>query len=144
MRLALEQADVAGRRDEVPVGAVVVMDGRVVGTGANAPISRSDPTAHAEVLALREAGAAIGNYRLAGATLYCTVEPCLMCLTAALHARIDRLVFGAADPKVGAVSRLDELRAGGASLNHRFAVTAGVLADESSAKLRTFFQARRD
>jgi len=133
MRLALEQADAAGRRGEVPVGAVAVIGDRVVGRGANASIARNDPSAHAEILALREAGATLGNYRLAGATLYCTVEPCLMCMGAALHARIERLVFGAADPKVGAASLLELLRPGGASFNHRFEITGGVLADESSA-----------
>ena len=143
MRLALVQADVAGRRGEVPVGAVVVVGDRVVGRGANAPIATHDPTAHAEILAIRDAGARLGNYRLTGATLYCTVEPCLMCMSAAVHARIGRLVFGATDPKVGASSRLDGLRSGGALLNHRFEVTAGVLADESSAKLHGFFRERR-
>ncbi len=95
------------------------------------------------MLAIRDAGVTLGNYRLTGATLYCTVEPCLMCMSAAIHARIERLVFGATDPKVGASSVLDGLRSGGASLNHRFEITSGVLADESGAKLRGFFRERR-
>ena len=142
MRLALEQAEEAGRRGEVPVGAVAVIGDRVVGCGANSPIARNDPTAHAEVVALRDAGRALANYRLDGTTLYCTVEPCLMCLGAALHARIDRLVFGAADPKIGATSFLENPRSG-ASFNHRFEIAGGVLAEESSAMLRAFFRARR-
>ncbi|HXV76095.1 MAG TPA: tRNA adenosine(34) deaminase TadA [Candidatus Polarisedimenticolaceae bacterium] len=144
MRLALELAQQAGVRDEVPVGALVVAGGRVVGRGANAPIGRRDPTAHAEILALREAAEKAGNYRLVGATIYCTVEPCLMCLGAAVHARIDRLVYGADDPKVGSIRALDRLASDGAALNHRFAVTGGVLADESAELIRRFFRDRRE
>jgi tRNA(adenine34) deaminase len=144
MQQALSLAEEAGSRGEVPVGAVMVADGRVVGSGANAPIGSCDPTAHAEVLALREAARHTGNYRLTGATLYCTVEPCLMCLGAAVHARIGRLVYGASDPKVGAVGALEELTREGALLNHRFETTGGVLAEEASALLRRFFRDRRD
>jgi len=103
MREALELASAAAARDEVPVGAVVVIDGRVVGRGFNQPISTSDPTAHAEIVALREAARALGNYRLTGATLYVTVEPCVMCVGAAVHARIDTLVYGTIEPRAGAI-----------------------------------------
>jgi tRNA(adenine34) deaminase len=144
MRLALEQAAVAGRQGEVPVGAVVVLDDRVIGRGANSPIRLSDPTAHAEVLALRDAAARMENYRLVGVTLYCTVEPCLMCLGAALHARVERVVFGTTDPKVGATAQLEELRRHGAGFNHRFETVGGVLADEAAAQLTRFFVERRD
>ncbi len=143
MRLALEQAEEAGRLGEVPVGAVAVSDGVVIGRGANASIRLADPTAHAEILALREAARARSNHRLGGTTLYCTVEPCLMCVGAALHARVERIVFGADDPKVGATDRLEVLRDSGAELNHRFETLGGVLADESKALLGRFFQERR-
>ncbi|MBI1736718.1 MAG: tRNA adenosine(34) deaminase TadA [Candidatus Rokubacteria bacterium] len=127
---------------EVPVGAVVTLGGEVVGRAHNAPITTGDPTAHAEVLALREAARAIGNYRLTGATLYVTLEPCAMCCGAALNARIARLVYGAADPKAGAVESLyrllDDVR-----WNHRVAVTGGVLAAECGAVLKAFFESRR-
>ena len=144
MRLALEQAAAAGRQGEVPVGAIVVLDDRVLGRGANSPIRLSDPTAHAEVLALRDAAARMENYRLVGVTLYCTVEPCLMCLGAALHARVGRVVFGTTDPKVGATAQLEELRRHGAGFNHRFETVGGVLADEAAAQLTRFFLERRD
>ena len=144
MRLALEQAAAAGRQGEVPVGAIVVLDDRVLGRGANSPIRLSDPTAHAEVLALRDAAARMENYRLVGVTLYCTVEPCLMCLGAALHARVGRVVFGTSDPKVGATAQLEELRRHGAGFNHRFETVGGVLADEAAAQLTRFFLERRD
>ena len=144
MRLALEQAAAAGRQGEVPVGAIVVLDDRVLGRGANSPIRLSDPTAHAEILALRDAAARMENYRLVGVTLYCTVEPCLMCLGAALHARVGRVVFGTSDPKVGATAQLEELRRHGAGFNHRFETVGGVLADEAAAQLTRFFLERRD
>ena len=144
MLLALEQAHSALQAGEVPVGAVVVLDDRAVGLGANAPISRTDPTAHAEILALRDAAARVGNYRLTGATLYCTVEPCVMCAGAALHARVGRVVFGAFDPKVGAVGRIAALREAGAGFNHRFEAVGGVLAEESSRLLVSFFRERRE
>jgi tRNA(adenine34) deaminase len=143
MRLALGLAEEAGRRGEVPVGAVAVAEGRVVGRGANAPVGTGDPTAHAEILALREAAGTLGNYRLVGVTLYCTVEPCVMCLGALLHARIRRLVYGAADPKVRSVAALETLREQGADFNHRFETTGGVLAEEASELLQRFFVERR-
>ena len=143
MRAALASAREALRAGEVPVGAVVVVEDRVVGRGHNAPISRQDPTAHAEIVALREAASLLGNYRLSGATLYCTVEPCLMCLGAALHARVARLVFGAADTKVGGTEKIEWLRSRGAEFNHRFETHGGVLAEESGALLRDFFRDRR-
>ena len=142
MRLALAQAALARAAGEVPVGAVVVQDGAVVGRGHNQPIGTSDPTAHAEVLALREAARAAGNYRLTGAVLYVTVEPCLMCVGAIVHARVATVVYGAADPKGGAVRSL--LDPGTLPLNHRFEVIEGVLADECREVLQAFFRERRD
>lgn len=142
MRLALEQAQAAYAKGEVPVGAVVVKDGMVIGVGHNAPITQHDPSAHAEVQALRDAAYTLGNYRLDGCFLYVTLEPCAMCAGAMLHARIQRLVYGAAEPKTGAagsvVSLFDEPR-----LNHQTAVCAGVLADECTRLLQTFFKQRR-
>jgi len=143
MRLALDLARRSAQAGEVPIGAVVVVDGKVVGHGHNAPIAESDPSAHAEILALRRAAAELGNYRLTGATLYCTVEPCLMCLGAALHARVDRLVFGAADAKVGGTEMIECLRRHGAEFNHRFDCRGGVLADEAGSMLIEFFRNRR-
>ena len=142
MRLALAQAALARAAGEVPVGAVVVQDGAVVGRGHNQPIGTSDPTAHAEVLALREAARAAGNYRLTGAVLYVTVEPCLMCVGAIVHARVATVVYGAADPKGGAVRSL--LDPGTLPLNHRFEAIEGVLADECREILQAFFRERRD
>jgi tRNA(adenine34) deaminase len=142
MRAALEQAREALRLGEVPIGAVVVMDGRVIGQGFNQPIHGVDPTAHAEIVALRRAAANTGNYRLTGATLYVTVEPCLMCVGAMIHARIDTLVFGAPEPKAGAVvstQRAFEHRA----LNHRVVVVDGVLEDECREMIQEFFRSRR-
>ena len=142
MRRALELAACGEAEGEVPVGAVLVHEGRVVAETWNRPISTNDPTAHAEVLALRAGGEALGNYRLPGATLYVTLEPCAMCAGAMVHARVARLVYGAADPRVGAVdSNIGLLRAPG--LNHRVGVTAGVLGPECSARLQAFFRARR-
>ena len=141
MSVALRLARAAARQGEVPIGAVVVAGGRILGRGANRPIGASDPTAHAEIVALRRAARAAGNYRLSGATLYVTLEPCLMCLGAMVHARIRHLVFGAHDPKVGAVALLGARRA--ACLNHRFTVTAGVGARECGELLRQFFRRRR-
>ena len=142
MREALEEARRAATVDEVPVGAVVTLDGEIIGRGHNAPITQSDPTAHAEIVALRAAAAKIGNYRLGGATLYVTLEPCAMCCGAALHARVARVVYGARDQKAGAVESLYRLL-DDARWNHRVAVTGGVLADESAALLREFFESRR-
>lgn len=141
MRLALEQAALARAAGEVPIGAVVVLERAVVGRGFNQPIAARDPTAHAEIVALREAARAVSNYRLAGATLYATVEPCLMCTGAAVHARVAQLVYGVADPKGGAVRSL--LDASALALNHRFAVVEGVLAEECRGLLQAFFRARR-
>jgi len=142
MRLALAQAALARTAGEVPVGAVVVQDGAVAGRGYNQPIGTSDPTAHAEVLALREAARAAGNYRLTGAVLYVTVEPCLMCVGAIVHARVATVVYGAADPKGGAVRSLLDPRT--LPLNHRFEAIEGVLADECREVLQAFFRERRD
>ena len=141
MRLALEQAALAEAEGEVPVGAIVVQGGAVVGRGHNRPITACDPTAHAEIVALREAARAASNYRLAGATLYATVEPCLMCVGAIVHARVDTVVFGAADPKAGAVRSL--LDPDTLPLNHRFSVVEGVLAEECRDLLQQFFRSRR-
>jgi tRNA(adenine34) deaminase len=142
MRMALEEARRAGEEGEVPVGAVLVSSGQVIARGRNRPIALSDPTAHAEILALREGAARVGNYRLAHCTLYVTIEPCTMCAGALLQARVRRLVFGAEDPKAGGVRSLyflleDE------RLNHRVEVTAGVLLKECREILRRFFQERR-
>jgi tRNA(adenine34) deaminase len=142
MREALELARQAVAAGEVPVGAVVVLADAVIGRGHNEPIARRDPTAHAEVGALREAGRKVGNYRLTGATLYATVEPCVMCCGAALQARVARLVYGARDPKAGVVESLYRLL-DDERFNHRVEVTGAVLADESAALLRAFFETRR-
>ena len=142
MRAALECAAHAADVDEVPIGAVVVVDGQIVGTGFNQPIRSNDPTAHAEVNALRSAARALGNYRLTGATMYVTVEPCLMCVGAMVHARIGLVVFGALEPKAGALQSMTsahELP----GLNHRLAFEGGVLAEESRNLLKRFFEARR-
>ena len=142
MRLALEEAQGAGEEGEVPVGAILVFGGKVIGRGRNRPIALSDPTAHAEILAIRQGANLTGNYRLPGATLFVTVEPCPMCAGALIQARVKRLVYGAEDPKAGGVRSLyflleDE------RLNHRVEVTAGVLLEECREVLRRFFQERR-
>ena len=139
---AIALARDAGARGEVPVGAVVVRDGAVIGRGGNAPIAASDPTAHAEIAAMRDAGRALGNYRLPGASLYVTIEPCAMCAGAILHARIARVVFGARDPKTGACGSVVDLFAE-PRLNHHATVVEGVRADECGALLSAFFAARR-
>ena len=141
MALCLEAAAEAAQAGEVPVGAIVVREGVVVGRGFNQPIGSSDPTAHAEILALREAAREAGNYRLPGATLYVTVEPCLMCVGAIVHARIGTVVYGVADPKGGAVRSL--LDPNTLPLNHRFEVVEGVLADDCRHLLQDFFRERR-
>jgi tRNA(adenine34) deaminase len=143
MERALELARLGAREGEVPVGAAVVGEGRLLASAFNAPLSSNDPTGHAEIRALRAAGRAAGAYRLPGATLYVTLEPCLMCLGAAIHARVARLVFGARDPKVGATDLLDELLASGRVVNHRPEIVGGVLAEECGALLRDFFRERR-
>ena len=142
MNRALELAAQGERQDEVPVGAVLVIDDTPVGEGWNQPIGRHDPTAHAEVVALRQAGERLVNYRITGSTLYVTLEPCLMCVGAIVHARVARLVYGAGDPKIGAVaSQCKILELPG--LNHRVEVTGGVMAAECSKVLKQFFRARR-
>ncbi len=142
MRRALELAREAERQGEVPVGAVVVAEGAIVGEGFNAPIGEHDPTAHAEIRALREAARRLGNYRLPGTTLYVTLEPCAMCAGAMIHARIERLVYGAPDPRTGAAGSVFHI-ADSDRHNHRLDITAGVLAQESGELLRAFFRARR-
>jgi tRNA(adenine34) deaminase len=142
MRLALEQASRAAAAGEVPIGAVVVIGDRVVGSGFNQPIRANDPTAHAEIVAMREAAQRLGNYRLTGATLYVTVEPCLMCVGAMVHARIGTVVYGAPEPKAGAIQSMTaahEL----AGLNHRLQVMGGGLEEECRAILQEFFRGRR-
>ena len=142
MRLALREAERALEHDDVPIGAVVVRDGEVIGAGANERELRGDPTAHAEVLALREAAARLGSWRLLECSLYVTLEPCAMCAGAIILARVPRLVYGAVDPKAGmAGSVLDVL--GEPRLNHRPEVAAGLLAEESASLLQDFFSSRR-
>jgi tRNA(adenine34) deaminase len=142
MGLALDEARRAGAAGEVPVGAVVVLDGRVIGSGHNQPIATIDPTAHAEILALRQAAKTVANYRLPGATLYATVEPCPMCCGAALHARLARVVYGAADPKAGAARSLYRLL-DDPRMNHEVLVSGGVRSEECAALLSEFFKNRR-
>jgi tRNA(adenine34) deaminase len=143
MRAALECAQGAADRGEVPVGAVLIgPGGDLLARAANAPIASHDPTAHAEVLVLREAGRRQRNYRLPGCTLYVTLEPCAMCVGALVHARVERLVFGAHDPKTGACGSVIDLTAA-PGFNHRLAVTRGVLQDESAELLKRFFAERR-
>ncbi|SDE93761.1 tRNA(adenine34) deaminase [Pseudomonas seleniipraecipitans] len=142
MREALELAAEGAARGEVPVGAVLVQDGEVIGRGFNCPISTSDPSAHAEMVAIRAASQAVSNYRLPGSTLYVTLEPCAMCAGLIVHSRVQRIVFGTSEPRAGmAVSRgqfFDQ-----AFLNHRVLVEGGVLAEECGAMLKAFFKARR-
>jgi tRNA(adenine34) deaminase len=139
---ALALARQAAAAGEVPVGAVVVKDGGVIGRGYNRPVAGKDPTAHAEIVALREAAAAAGNYRLTGCALYVTIEPCAMCAGAIMHARIERIVYGAADPKAGACGSVVNLFAD-ARLNHHATVTGGVMAEAAGKLLQDFFAARR-
>jgi tRNA(adenine34) deaminase len=142
MRQALSLAGQSAQAGEVPVGAVVVIDGVVAGVGSNAPIAHADPTAHAEILAIRQAAAQVGNYRLSGATLYCTLEPCVMCAGALVAARVQRLVFGARDLRFGGVRSKFQV-ADSAVLNHRVEVVEGVLSVECVELLREFFEAQR-
>jgi tRNA(adenine34) deaminase len=142
MREALLEAERAGENGEVPVGAVVVQGSEIVGRGGNRPITANDPTAHAEVVALREAAQTLGNYRLTGVRLYVTVEPCLMCVGAMVHARVGTLLFGTREPKAGAVVSSQQALEH-AALNHRVEVVEGILADESRELLQRFFQTRR-
>lgn len=142
MRAALDQARLALAAGEVPIGAVVVLDDRIIAAGSNQPISAVDPTAHAEIVALRMAARAVNNYRLTNAVLYVTVEPCLMCVGALVHARVREVVYGATEPKAGALvsaARAHETP----GLNHRFVVTGGVLEDECRDVIQAFFKTRR-
>jgi tRNA(adenine34) deaminase len=142
MRAALAEARAGLAAGEVPIGAVVVLDDVIIGQAHNAPIASSDPTAHAEVLALREAARKTGNYRLPGAALYATLEPCVMCCGAAIHARVARVVYGALDPKAGAIESRHRLLDDGRS-NHRIETLGGVLEAGCAALLKEFFEARR-
>lgn len=142
MRLALEQAEKSALAGEVPVGAVLVRQDLLVAAAGNSPIGRQDPTAHAEILAIREAARDLGNYRMPGTTLYVTLEPCIMCMGAIIQARIDRLVFGAHDPKAGAVESRYHIGSD-ALLNHTIAIEGGVLAEACGAILKNFFQEKR-
>ena len=142
MRVALERAAAAQANGEVPVGAVLVREAAVIATGANCPISSNDPTAHAEIAALRAGGRALGSYRLTDTTLYVTLEPCIMCASAIVHARVRRLVFGAWEPRAGAAGSTVDVFAL-AQLNHRVDVFGGVLMEECASLLRRFFRERR-
>lgn len=142
MGFALHEARLAHAASEVPIGAVVVIDKQIVGSGYNQPISRRDPTAHAEIIALREAARRIGNYRLTEATLYVTIEPCAMCAGALVNARIKRLVYGAPDLRAGGVDTVFQI-CSNSSLNHRVEVTAGVLAEAGRELMQSFFRQRR-
>ena len=142
MREALELAREAARRGEVPVGAVVVANGEIIGRGFNQPIGTNDPTAHAEIVALRDAARRIENYRLTGSTLFVTIEPCQMCVGAMVHARIARVVYGAPEPRAGAIE--SAMRAHEhPSLNHRMDAEGGILEDETAGLMRSFFASRR-
>jgi tRNA(adenine34) deaminase len=142
MEMALAEARNADRVGEVPIGAVIVVEGTVVARAFNQPISTNDPTAHAEMVALREAARVVGNYRLSAATMYCTLEPCMMCAGAMIHARLARLVFGALDPKAGSAGSIYNVLSD-PRLNHRVEVVPGVRQAECSALLRDFFSRRR-
>jgi len=142
MRAALELASQAASAGEVPVGAVVVHDGKIIGRGYNQPVGRADPSSHAEIMAMRDAGRALGNYRLPDCDLYVTLEPCVMCAGAIMHARIRRVVYGAPDPKTGACGSVVDLFAE-ARLNHHATVTGAVMADEAVSLLQEFFARRR-
>lgn len=142
MRLAIEQAQLAAQSGEVPVGAVLVKDGRVISKAFNKPIANHDPSAHAEMLALREAALAAENYRIPGSTLYVTLEPCAMCSGAMLHARIDRVVYGAPDPKTGAAGSVLDLFSS-RQINHQTSVDGGIMGEECGQLLRDFFKGRR-
>jgi tRNA(adenine34) deaminase len=142
MQAALEQARLAGEAGEVPIGAVVVRESQFIASGQNRVLRDNDPTAHAEIVALRKAAEAIGNYRLNGCTLYATLEPCAMCAGAMIHARLDRLVFAAVDPKAGAAGSVLGV-INHPQLNHKMEVEQGILAEESAELLRSFFRERR-
>jgi tRNA(adenine34) deaminase len=142
MREALREAKIASTKGEVPIGAVLVRDGQILARDHNRREEQSDPTAHAEILVLREAGRLLGGWRLPGSTLYVTIEPCPMCAGALVQARVDRLVYGAPDPKAGAVDSLYHIT-DDARLNHRLQITSGVLAEESAQLMRDFFKNKR-
>lgn len=142
MQIALELAQQAGIAGEVPVGAIVVKDGVIIGRGSNAPITRHDPTAHAEICAMRDAAQHLGNYRLVGCTLYVTLEPCAMCTGAIQHARIAKVIYGASDPKTGACGSVVNLMAE-PKLNHHTEISGGIMAQECGTLLSNFFSARR-
>ncbi len=142
MRMAIEQAQLAAQSGEVPVGAVLVKDGKVISKAFNRPISNHDPSAHAEMLALREAALAEENYRIPGSTLYVTLEPCAMCSGAMLHARIGRVVYGALDPKTGAAGSVLDIFAS-KQINHQTSVEGGIMSEECGQLLRDFFKGRR-
>jgi tRNA(adenine34) deaminase len=142
MQLALEQAALAARAGEVPVGALVIKDGQILGQGYNRTLLENDPTAHAEIVALRQAAARLGNYRLIGCEMFVTIEPCSMCAGALVHARLARLVYGASDPKAGAVTSVLQVL-NHPSLNHKMTVQSGVLVDQCSALLQNFFREKR-
>jgi tRNA(adenine34) deaminase len=142
MHLALEQARKSALAGEIPVGAVLIHQDRLLAAAGNSPIGRQDPTAHAEILAIREAARNLGNYRMPGTTLYVTLEPCIMCMGAIIQARIDRLVFGAHDPKTGAVESCYHI-GNDALLNHTISIESGILAKECEAILKDFFQEKR-
>jgi tRNA(adenine34) deaminase len=142
MQQAIEQAQLAALAGEVPVGAILVRDGQVISKAFNKPITNHDPSAHAEMLALRQAAEAEQNYRLPGTTLYVTLEPCTMCAGAMLHARVDRIVYGAPDPKTGAAGSVVDVFAS-KQINHQTSVNGGIMADECGQLLKTFFKERR-
>ena len=142
MQHALQLAEKAEQQGEVPVGAVIVKDEQIVGEGWNQPITLNDPSAHAEIMAIRDAGRRLDNYRLTDCTLYVTLEPCAMCTGAMVHSRVARLVFGATDPRTGAAGSVFQL-ADNIHLNHRMMVTSGILAEQSAAMLQRFFRRRR-
>ena len=142
MRAALAEAEQAASEGEIPVGAVVIVNGEIVATGRNCSVGKSDPSGHAEIVALRAAGANSGNYRLLDATLYVTLEPCVMCTGAIVQSRIKRVVFGAYDKKAGALGSVEDL-SDSRAFNHRFEINGGVLADDSASLLKQFFESRR-
>lgn len=142
MQLALAQAQLAAEHGEVPVGALVVLNDELIGSGYNQPIGAHDPTAHAEIVALRNAAQCVGNYRLPGATLYVTIEPCSMCVGAMMHARVSRLIYGAVEPRAGAVESALAL-ASAPHFNHRMESVGGVLAEECGELMKQFFRVRR-
>jgi tRNA(adenine34) deaminase len=143
MQVALALAGRAAAEDEVPVGAVLVLDNALIGEGWNRPIGAHDATAHAEIQALRDAGRRVGNYRLPGTTLYVTLEPCVMCAGAIIHARVERVVYGAPDPKAGACGSVFDLLPSDGRFNHRTECRGGILAEDCGETLRAFFRARR-